>query len=186
MYIYHVTESVHVHCASCDENSGFSSHAEPSTIVSDSILSEDSLPSKYNSVSQCPICVEAFLSVLKMKFHLRDVHCIEFTKGVKRGRSGSETATMPAWKKRSRQTKDHDQDVKLDTWPHFAYAFVDETTKLGGKHGPGTSTPHLMSSDRSSPLNTSVTDEITDTTETPALSVYTDMFDKLDSRLHDE
>jgi hypothetical protein len=121
-----------------------------------------------------------------MKFHLQDVHCIEFTKGVKRGRSGSEPETMPARKKRSRQTKDHDQDVKLDTWPQFTYAFVDETTKLCGKHGPGTSTPHLMSSDRSSPSNTSATDEITDATETPASSVCTDMFEKLDSRLHDE
>lgn len=106
-----------------------------------------------------------------------------------RGQKGEirqRTETMPARKKRFKQTKDHDQDVKLDTWPQFTYAFVNETTKLYGKHGPGTSTPHLMSSDRSSPSNTSVTDEITDSTETPASSVCTDVFEKLDSRLHDE
>ncbi len=75
---------------------------------------------------------------------------------------------------------------RRETRPQFTYAFVNETTKLCGKHGPGTSTPHLMSFDRSSPSNTSATDEITDATETPASSVCTDMFDKLDSRLHDE
>ena len=133
-----------------------------------------------------PKCVKAFPSVLEMKFHLQDVHCIEFTKGVKRRRSGSEPETMPAWKKRSRQTNDHDHDVKLDTWPQLTYAFVDETTKLCGQHDPGTSTPPLISSDRSSPSNTSATDEITDATETPASSVCTDVFDKLDPRLHDE
>lgn len=62
-------------------------------------------------------CVDAFPSVLEMKFHLQDVNCIEFSKGVKRRRSGSEVDTMPAQKKRSRQTKDYDADVKLDSWP---------------------------------------------------------------------
>ena len=88
---------------------------------------------------------------------------------------------MPARRKRSRQTKDHDPNVKLD-----AYEFVDETTKLCGQYGTGTSTPPSISSERSSPSNNSATDEITDATETPASSVCTDIFDKLDPRLHDE
>lgn len=110
-------------------------------------------------------CVDAFPSVLEMKFHLQDVHCIEFTRG---------------------QTKYYDADVKLDSWPQFLYEFVDETTKLCGQHATGTLTPPSISSDRSSPWNTSTTDEITDVTETPASSMCTDIFDKLDPRFLDE
>lgn len=131
-------------------------------------------------------CVDAFPSVLEMKFHLQGVHCIEFTRGVKRRGSGSEMETMPAPRKRSRQTKYYDADVKLDSWPQFPYEFVDETTKLCGQHATGTSAPPSISSDRSSPWNTSTTDEITDVTETPASSVCTDIFDKLDPRFLDE
>jgi len=121
-----------------------------------------------------------------MKFHLQDVHCIKFSKGVKRHRSGSEVEIMPARRKRSRQTKDHDPDMKLDTWPQFTYAIVDETAKLCGQHGPETPIPPSISSQRSSSSDTSATDEITDITETPASSVCTDIFDKLDPRLHNE
>jgi len=133
-----------------------------------------------------PKCVDAFQSVLELKFHLQDVHCIELTKGTKRRRSGSEVDTMPARRKRSRQTKDHDLDMKLDMWPQFTYEFVDETTKLCGQASIGTSTPPSISSGWSSPSNTAATDEITDATETPASSVCTDIFDKLDPRLRDE
>ncbi len=130
-------------------------------------------------------CLDAFPSVLEMKFHLQDVHCIELTKGTKRRRSGSEVETTPARRKRSRRTKDRDPDVKRDPWSQFTYEFVDETTKLCGQHGTRTSTPPSISSERSSPSNTAATDEITDATET-ASSVCTDIFDKLDPRLHDE
>jgi len=131
-------------------------------------------------------CVDAFPFVLEMKFHLQDVHCIELTKEAKRRESGDEMETMPAPRKRSRQTKDYDADVKLDFWPQFPYEFVDETTKLCEQHATGTSAPPFISSNRSSPSNTSTTNEITDVTETPASSVCTDIFDKLDPRLLDE
>ncbi|KAL2056550.1 hypothetical protein ABVK25_002944 [Lepraria finkii] len=127
-----------------------------------------------------PKCVDAFPSVLEMKFHLQDVHCIELTKKTKRRRSRSEVETMPARRKNLRRTK----DVKLDSCPQSPYEFVDETTKLCSQYGTGTSTTPSISSERSSPSNTSGTDEITDATETLASSVCTD--DKLDPRLHDE
>jgi hypothetical protein len=131
-------------------------------------------------------CVDAFQSVLEMKFHLQDVHCIDFTKGIKRRRSGSEVEFEPDRRKRSRRTKDHDLDVKLQTWPQFTYKFVDETTKLYGQQYAGTSTPPSISSEHSSPSNTSATDEFIGATETPPSSVCTDIFDTLDPRLHDQ
>ncbi|KAL2053126.1 hypothetical protein ABVK25_006450 [Lepraria finkii] len=88
---------------------------------------------------------------------------------------------MPARRKRSKQTKDHDSNVKLD-----AYKIVDETTKRYGQHATGTSTPPSISSERSSPSSFTTTDERRDAAETPASSVCTDMSDKLDPRLHDE
>ena len=121
-----------------------------------------------------------------MKFHLQDVHCIQFTKGIKRRRSGSEVEFEPDRRKRSRRTKDHDQDVKLERWPQFTYEFVDETTKLCGQQYAGTSTPPSISSEHSSPSTASLTDESTGAAETPASSVGSDLFDKLDPRLHDE
>jgi len=45
-----------------------------------------------------PKCVEDFTSILELKFHLQDVHCIEFTKEIKRQRWDSEEETMPASK----------------------------------------------------------------------------------------
>jgi len=45
-----------------------------------------------------PKCVEDFTSILELKLHLQDVHCIEFTKEIKRRRSDSEEETMPASK----------------------------------------------------------------------------------------
>ncbi len=62
-------------------------------------------------------CVDAFPSVLEIKFHLQDIYYIELTKGAKRRRSGGEVETIPALRKRSRQTKDRDPDVKLDSQP---------------------------------------------------------------------
>ena len=132
-----------------------------------------------------PKCVDAFPSFLEMKFHLQNVHCIEFTKGVKRRRSSSKVDTMPARKKRSRQTKDHNPDMKVDMWPQFTYEFVDETMKLCGRHSTGTSTPPLISSQCSSPLNTAM-DESIGAMETLVSSVCTDIFDKLDPHLLDE
>ena len=132
-----------------------------------------------------PECVEAFPSVLEMKVHLQNVHCIEFTKGVKRRRSGSEVETMPARRMRSRQTKDYDPDVKVDMWPQFTYEFVNETTKLYSRHGTRTSTPSI-SSEQLFLLNTFAKDEVTDATDTPASSICTNIFDKLDLRLHGE
>jgi len=129
-------------------------------------------------------CVEAFQSVLEMKFHLQDVHCIESTKRVKRRRSSSELEPQPHRRKRARRIKDHDPDVKLDTWPQLTYDFVDETEKLCDQHGTGTSTPPTISSRRSSSVTN--TDERRDAAETPASSVCTDISDKLDPRLHDE
>ncbi len=133
-----------------------------------------------------PKYVDAFPSVLELKFHLQDIHYIEFTKGIKRRRSGSEVEFEPNRRKRSRRTKDHDLDVKLETWPQFTYKFVDETTKLYGQQYAGTSTPPSISSEHSSPSTTSATDESTGVAETPASTVCSDLFDKLDPRLHDE
>ena len=92
----------------------------------------------------------------------------------------------PDQRKRSRQTKDHDQDVQLERWPQFTYDFVNETTKLCGQQYAGTSTPPSISSEHSSPPIASVTDESTGAAETPALSVGSDLFNKLDPCLHDE
>ena len=131
-------------------------------------------------------CVDAFPSVLELKFHLQDVHCIELTKGIKRRRSNSEVDATPARRKRSRKSEDHDSDVKLDSWPQSTYEFVDETTNLCGRQGPGRSTPPSIGSERSSPSNSPAIDELTDATETPVTSVCTDIFDKLDPQLHDE
>lgn len=100
---------------------------------------------------------------------------------MKRRRSSGNVDTMLARRKTSRQTNDHDPNVKLD-----AYEFVDERTKLYGQHDTGISTPPWISSERSSPSDTSATDENTDAIETPASSVCTDISDKLDPRLHNE
>lgn len=60
-------------------------------------------------------CVDAFQSILEMKFHLQNVHCIELIKGIKRRRSSNEVEFEPNWRKRSRRIKDYDLDVKLET-----------------------------------------------------------------------
>jgi len=72
---------------------------------------------------------------------------------------------MPAQRKGSRQAKDHDPDVKLDMLPQLTYEFVDETKKLCGQRGTGTTTPPSISSEHSSPANTSATDETPNATE---------------------
>ena len=73
---------------------------------------------------------------------------------------------MPAQRKRSRQAKEDDPDVKLDMLPKVMYEFVDETKKLYGQRGTGTTTPPSISSERSSPAaNTSATDETSNATE---------------------
>ena len=133
-----------------------------------------------------PKCVDAFQSVLEMKFHLQDVHCIEVSKGVKRRKSLSEEEPMPVRRKRSRQSNNHDPNAELESGPRFTYKFVDETTKLCSQQYARTSTTPSVDSNCSSPSNTATTDEITDATETPASSVYNDIFDKLDPRLLDE
>ncbi len=50
----------------------------------------------------------------------------------------------------------------------------------------GTLTPPSVSSEYSSPSNTSATDESIGAAETPASSVYPNLFDKLNPRLYDE
>lgn len=130
-------------------------------------------------------CIDAFPSVLELKFHLQDVHCIELTKGIKRRRSTNQADTMPARRKRSRMSKDRDPDVKVDMWAQLTYEFVDETTTLCSRRSPGTSIPPSISSHGSSPSNTA-TDESMGAAEMPASSVCTDLVDKLDPRLLDE
>lgn len=130
-------------------------------------------------------CIDAFPSVLELKFHLQDVHCIELTKGIKRRRSTNQADTMPARRKRSRMSKDRDPDVKVDMWAQLTYEFVDETTTLCSRRSPGTSTPSSISSHGLSPSNTA-RDESMGAAETPASSVCTDLVDKLDPRLLDE
>ncbi|KAL2049138.1 hypothetical protein ABVK25_010567 [Lepraria finkii] len=110
---------------------------------------------------------------------------MELTKGIKRRRSDGEGSAIPARRKRSRKTKDFDSDIKLESGLQSTYEFLDETAKLYGQRSTGTSTPPTRS-ERSSLSNTSSTDEITAATETPASSVCTDIFDKLDPLLHDE
>ncbi|KAL2041983.1 hypothetical protein N7G274_005171 [Stereocaulon virgatum] len=131
-------------------------------------------------------CVEAFQSVLEMKFHLQDVHCIESTKSVKRRRSSSELEPQSHRRKRARQIEDRDSDVKRDTWAQFTYDFVDETEKLYGQHGTRISTTPSISSQRSSASSITTTDEGRDAVDTPASSVCTDITHKLDPRLHYE
>ena len=130
-------------------------------------------------------CVDAFPSVLELKFHLQDVHCIEFTKGIKRRRSTSGVDTMSPRRKRARIGKDRDPDVKVDIWPQSTYEFVDETVTLSRRRSPGTSTPPSIKCDGSSPSN-AATDESKGAAETPASSVCIDLVDKLDPRLHEE
>ncbi len=71
------------------------------------------------TVSQCSHsrskCVETFSFILKMKFYLQNVYCIEIIKEIKRERFDSELKIMSTRKKRFRQIKNHDQDVKLNT-----------------------------------------------------------------------
>lgn len=55
-------------------------------------------------------------------------------------------------------------------------------TKLYSQRYTRTSTPPLIGLERSSLLNTATTDEITNTTETPASSLYIDVFNKLNPR----
>ena len=105
---------------------------------------------------------------------------------MKRRRSGSEVEFEPDRRKRSRKTKDHDQDVKLERWPQFTYDFVDETTKLCGQRYAETSTPPSISSEHSPPSTAFATDESAGAAETPASSVGSDLFEKLDPRLHDD
>ena len=59
-------------------------------------------------------CVDVFPSVLELKFHLQDVHCIEFIKKIKRRKFESEENTLPARKKRPGKIKNHGPDVKLE------------------------------------------------------------------------
>lgn len=131
-------------------------------------------------------CVKAFLSVLKIKFYLQDIHCIKFIKGVKRWRFSSKVKTMLAQRKRFKQTKDNNSNIKLNMWPQSTYAFVNEMTKLCGQHGFKTLIFLSISSQCSSLSDTSVMNKITDTIETLMSSVCTDIFDKLDPHLYNQ
>lgn len=59
---------------------------------------------------------------------------------------------------------------------------MDETTKLYSRYSPRTSSPPLINLQYLSLFNTA-TDESIGTAETPASSIYIDLFDKLDPRL---
>ncbi len=131
-------------------------------------------------------CLDIFSFVLKMKFHLQNVYCIELIKEIKRRRFNSEVKIISTRRKRFRRIKNRDSDVKRNSWSQFTYKFVNETTKLCGQHGTRTSTSSSISSKHSSSSNIIVTNEITNVTETSTSSVCTDIFDKLDPRLHDE
>ena len=76
--------------------------------------------------------------------------------------------------------------MKLESGLRSIDKFFDETAKLYGQRGTGTSISSSTRSEHSSLFNTSATDELTDGTETSASSVCTDIFDKLDPLLHDE
>ena len=130
-------------------------------------------------------CVDAFPSVLELKFHFQDVHCIELTKSIKRRRSTNGLTTMSPRRKRSRKSEDRSPDVKVDMWPQLTYEFVNETTTLCNRRSPGTSTPPSTSSHGSSPSNTA-TDENMGAAETPASFVCIDLVDEFDPRLFDE
>lgn len=74
-----------------------------------------------------PQCVISFESVQDLQFYLQDVYCIEFTRGIKRYRSGAKAEINTDRIKRLRRTNKHDKDeFSLTT----EYKFVDETAEI--------------------------------------------------------
>jgi len=79
-----------------------------------------------------PWCPTSFESAQKRRFHLQDVHCIEFSKEIKRGRSNNETETKAkndiARIKRHRRT--NSVDAREATSPELKFMFINENVKI--------------------------------------------------------
>ena len=78
-----------------------------------------------------PWCPTSFESAQKRRFHLQDAHCIEFNKGIKRGRSDSETEikaedATDRIKKRRRTNK---MNVREASPPKLKFAFINKNVK---------------------------------------------------------
>src|SRR2546423_1567506 len=81
-----------------------------------------------------PRCTKSWEGVLKRRFHLQDVHCVEFTKDTKRDRPDAAvedkevpTATYRGKRRRVNQAGPNTADALLPTMGHH---FIDETAEI--------------------------------------------------------
>lgn len=87
--------------------------------------------------AQCPHplpwCPTSFESAQKRRFHLQDVHCIEFPKGTKRCRSEAETEIKAEndtdGTKKPRRSNKPDADMREASPPKMKYEFVNENVR---------------------------------------------------------
>jgi hypothetical protein len=87
-----------------------------------------------------PWCPNPCEDVLRRRFHLQDVHCTKFTKGIKRGQQDStaEGTGVIANCKRERRTVDQDGLSPADaSSPTVRYEFVDETVETTKSQASG-------------------------------------------------
>jgi hypothetical protein len=89
-----------------------------------------------SSVAGCalPWCTKSWEGVLKRRFHLQDVHCVEFTKDTKRDRPDAAvedkevpTATYRGKRRRVNQAGQNTADTLLLIMGHH---FIDETAEI--------------------------------------------------------
>lgn len=82
-----------------------------------------------NKLPNCPHprsqCADAFDSAQELKFHLRDVHCVQFIKGSKKSRPADEVGDTLPKRKRARGTNKNDVNMEFE-----AFKFIDETAKF--------------------------------------------------------
>lgn len=78
-----------------------------------------------------PWCPTSFESAQKRSFHLQDVHCIEFTKGIKCGRSDSETEIKAedATDRTEKRRRTNKVKVMEASPPELKIAFINENVK---------------------------------------------------------
>jgi hypothetical protein len=97
-----------------------------------------------SELSKCPHprsqCADAFVSTQELKFHLQDVHCVEFIKGSKKSRPADEVSDKHPKCRRVRGTNKNDANMEFEEISKQKFKFVDEAAKLYSHEMSGIST----------------------------------------------
>lgn len=96
-------------------------------------------------------CTEVFFSMQDLKFHLQDVHCIEFSKGCKRPSLESEADPESRKVRISGDVQRRGSDLWTAAHVKPEYKFVDEAAKISVREASRRSTASSTSSKGSTP-----------------------------------